>query len=127
MCGYAATDQVRLRKAKGALISMDIPILLEWKNILDILVISFILHRLFLLMRGTVAFQVTIGLVFLWLFQEVANAAGLVLTSWFLEGFGAIAVLPRLGVHPRLDNLWEVAKTKIWNGIPVTGQDKSVS
>jgi diadenylate cyclase len=72
---------------------MDIPILLEWKNILDILVISFILHRLFLLMRGTVAFQVTVGLVFLWLFQEVANAAGLVLTSWFFRGIGAVAVL----------------------------------
>ena len=72
---------------------MNIPILLEWRNFLDILVISFILHRLFLLMRGTVAFQIMIGLVFLWLFQEVANAAGLVLTSWFFRGIGAVAVL----------------------------------
>ncbi len=72
---------------------MNIPFLLEWKNFLDILVISFILHRLFLLMRGTVAFQVSIGLVFLWLFQEAANAAGLVLTSWFFRGIGAVAVL----------------------------------
>ena len=72
---------------------MNIPILLDWRNLLDILVISFILHRLFLLMRGTVAFQVSIGLVFLWLFQEVANAAGLVLTSWFFRGIGAVAVL----------------------------------
>ena len=72
---------------------MNIPLLLEWRNLLDILVISFILHRLFLLMRGTVAFQVSIGLVFLWLFQEAANAAGLVLTSWFFRGVGAVAVL----------------------------------
>ena len=72
---------------------MNVPILLEWKNFLDILVISFILHRLFLLMRGTVAFQVSIGLVVLWLFQELANAAGLVLTSWFFRGIGAVAVL----------------------------------
>ena len=70
---------------------MNVPILLEWKNFLDILVISFILHRLFLLMRGTVAFQVSIGLVVLWLFQEVANAVGLVLTSWFFRGIGAVA------------------------------------
>ena len=60
---------------------MNIPLLLEWRNLLDILVISFILHRLFLLMRGTVAFQVSIGLVFLWLFQEAANAAGLVVSD----------------------------------------------
>ena len=72
---------------------MNVPIFLEWKNFLDIFVISFILHRLFLLMRGTVAFQVSIGLVVLWLFQEVANAAGLVLTSWFFRGIGAVAVL----------------------------------
>jgi uncharacterized protein (TIGR00159 family) len=72
---------------------MNIPFLLEWKNFLDILVISFILHRLFLLMRGTAAFQISIGLVFLWLFQEAANAAGLVLTSWFFRGIGAVAVL----------------------------------
>lgn len=72
---------------------MTIPILLEWKNVLDIFVISFILHRLFLLMRGTVAFQVMVGLVFLWLFQEAANAAGLVLTSWFFRGIGAVVVL----------------------------------
>jgi uncharacterized protein (TIGR00159 family) len=44
-------------------------------------------------MRGTVAFQVSIGLVVLWLFQELANAAGLVLTSWFFRGIGAVAVL----------------------------------
>jgi uncharacterized protein (TIGR00159 family) len=72
---------------------MNIPVILEWRNLFDILVISFILHRLFLLMRGTVAFQVLVGLVFLWLFQEAANAAGLVLTSWFFRGIGAVAVL----------------------------------
>ena len=72
---------------------MNTPLLPDWRNLLDILVISFILHRLFLLMRGTLAFQVTIGLGFLWLFQEVANAAGLVLTSWFFRGIGAVAVL----------------------------------
>ncbi len=82
-----------LRKGQRTLTRMNVPILLEWKNFLDILVISFILHRLFLLMRGTVAFQVSIGLVVLWLFQEVANAAGLVLTSWFFRGIGAVAVL----------------------------------
>jgi diadenylate cyclase len=82
-----------LRKGQRTPTRMNVPIFLAWKNFLDIFVISFILHRLFLLMRGTVAFQVSIGLVVLWLFQEVANAAGLVLTSWFFRGIGAVAVL----------------------------------
>ncbi len=37
---------------------------------------------------------------------------------------GAVAVLPRLGVRPDLGNLWEVATTKIWNGIAAPGQEK---
>jgi cytosine permease len=37
---------------------------------------------------------------------------------------GAVAVLPRLGVRTDLGNLWDVAKTRIWNGIPTAGQEK---
>ncbi|MCX6560116.1 MAG: hypothetical protein NTZ26_06320 [Candidatus Aminicenantes bacterium] len=36
---------------------------------------------------------------------------------------GALASLPKLGVHTNFDNLWEIARTKIWNGIPVAGQE----
>jgi uncharacterized protein (TIGR00159 family) len=65
----------------------------KWGNWFDILVISFIVHRIFLLLRGTPAFQVVLGLVFLWFFQAIARNAGLVLTSWFFQGIGAVAVL----------------------------------
>jgi cytosine permease len=52
-------------------------------------------------------------------FAEVAS-------PWIFIVFiaGAVAMLPRLGVHPNLDNVWEVAKTKVWNGLPVAGQDR---
>jgi diadenylate cyclase len=65
----------------------------QWQDVADILVISFILHRLFLLFRGTTALQIMVGLLFLWLFQGIAHATGLVLTSWFFQGAGAVAVL----------------------------------
>jgi diadenylate cyclase len=65
----------------------------KWQDVVDILVISFIIHRLFLLFRGTTALQIMVGLLFLWLVQGVAQAAGLVLTSWFFQGAGAVAVL----------------------------------
>jgi uncharacterized protein (TIGR00159 family) len=65
----------------------------KWQNAVDILVISFIVHRLFLLFRGTTAFQVMLAFLFLWVLQSVAQAAGLVLTSWFFQGIGAVAVL----------------------------------
>ncbi len=36
---------------------------------------------------------------------------------------GALASLPKLGVRPDWSNLFEIARTKIWNGIPVAGQE----
>ncbi len=36
---------------------------------------------------------------------------------------GALASLPKLGVRPDWSNLFEIARTKIWNGIPAAGQE----
>ena len=58
----------------------------KWQNVIDVLVISFIVHRLFLFFRGTTAFQVMLAFLFLWVLQSIAQAAGLVLTSWFFQG-----------------------------------------
>jgi purine-cytosine permease-like protein len=32
-------------------------------------------------------------------------------------------MLPRLGVNPNFSNFWDIAKTKIWNGIAAPGQE----
>lgn len=37
---------------------------------------------------------------------------------------GAIAMLPKLGVQTDFSNFWNIARTKIWNGIPAAGQEK---
>ncbi len=65
----------------------------KWHDVLDALIISFIIYRLFLVFRGTTAFQIVLGLLVLWVIQGTAKAAGLVLTSWFFQGIGAVAVL----------------------------------
>ncbi len=76
---------------------------------------------------GWILLTVSIGTLFIVLailgFEKLSRFAE-VCSPWIFTVFiaGAVAVLPRLGVHPRLDNLWEVARTKIWNGIPVSGQ-----
>jgi cytosine permease len=78
---------------------------------------------------GWVLLTMGIGSLFVILailgFEKISRFAE-VCSPWIFVVFiaGAIAVLPRLGVHPRLDNLWEVAKTRIWNGIPLAGQEK---
>lgn len=52
-------------------------------------------------------------------FAEVA-------APWIFVVFvaGALAALPRLGVTPDLGNLWEVASTRIWDGVAEAGQAK---
>ena len=72
---------------------MDFLFSFKWQDVADILVISFLIHRLFLLFRGTTALQILLGLLFLWVCHTLALASGLVLTSWFFQGLGAIAVL----------------------------------
>jgi purine-cytosine permease-like protein len=49
-----------------------------------------------------------------------------VCSPWMFTVFiaGAVAMLPRLGVTPDLSNLWEIAETRIWTGIPTAGQEK---
>lgn len=72
---------------------IDILFPFRWQDFADILVVSVIVHRLFILLRGTTALHVMLGLLFIWLFQAIAKSAGLILTSWFFQGVGAIAVL----------------------------------
>ncbi len=58
-------------------------------------------------------------------FEKLSRFAG-VCSPWIFVVFiaGAVATLPRLGVRPDLGNFWEVAATRIWNGVPTPGQEK---
>jgi len=58
-------------------------------------------------------------------FEKLSRFAE-VCSPWIFIVFiaGALAVLPRLGVRADFSNFWEIATTKIWNGIPVAGQDR---
>jgi purine-cytosine permease-like protein len=49
-----------------------------------------------------------------------------VCSPWMFTVFiaGAIAMLPRLGVAPDLSNLWDIAQSRIWTGVPTAGQEK---
>ena len=78
---------------------------------------------------GWVALTFLIGTAFVTLailgFEKLSKFAR-VCAPWILVIFvvGAVAVLPRLGVHTNLDNFWDVAVSRIWNGVTSPGQDK---
>jgi uncharacterized protein (TIGR00159 family) len=54
---------------------------LRWQDILDICISSYILFRLYALFRGTAAFNVMVGLAFLWLFQGLSTKLGFIVLS----------------------------------------------
>ena len=66
---------------------------IRWQDVVDILLNSYILFRLYVLFRGTNVIRVVAGLALLWLFQRVATQMGLIVTSWAMQGIIAAAAL----------------------------------
>lgn len=66
---------------------------LRWQDILDILLNSFILFRLYVLFRGTNVIRVLVAIGILWILERVAVNLGLIVTSWAIQGIIAAAAL----------------------------------
>jgi uncharacterized protein (TIGR00159 family) len=66
---------------------------IRWQDIVDIIVNSYILFRLYVLFHGTNAFRILVGIASLWIVQEMAASLGLILTSWVLQGITAAAAI----------------------------------
>jgi diadenylate cyclase len=56
-----------------------------WKDVLDVAVVSFFLYRLLLLIRGTQAVQIVLGILLLGLVGLVAKLLDLRLLSWLFQ------------------------------------------
>ncbi|MGB7297516.1 MAG: hypothetical protein WBC70_18210 [Candidatus Aminicenantales bacterium] len=105
MISVAATAVALALRVKTPSLNDVLPNSLGW------VLITFAIGSLFIILA-------ILGFEKLSRFAEVAS-------PWIFIVFiaGAVAMLPRLGVHPSLDNFWEVARTKVWNGVPAAGQD----
>ncbi len=66
---------------------------LRWQDLVDIILNSYILFRLYVLFRGTQVIRVVIGVGFLWILQGISRQLGLIVTSWVLQGIIALAAL----------------------------------
>ena len=66
---------------------------LRWQDIVDILLVSYIVFRFYILIRGTNVFRVLIGIAFLWFFHRIAVFLGFIVTSWAIQGIMAVAAL----------------------------------
>ena len=66
---------------------------IRWQDVIDILLNSYILFRLYVLFKETYVFRVLTGIAFLWIFQRIAVFFGLILTSWVMQGILAVVAL----------------------------------
>ncbi|MEA3547283.1 MAG: diadenylate cyclase CdaA [Thermodesulfobacteriota bacterium] len=65
----------------------------RWQDIIDILVVSYFLFRLYVLFRGTYVLRVITGIGFLWVFQRIAAYLGLIITTWAMQGIIAFLAI----------------------------------
>ncbi len=66
---------------------------LRWQDIVDILLNSFILFRLYVLFRGTNVIRMIMAIAMLWILERMAVNMGLIVTSWAMQGIIAAAAL----------------------------------
>lgn len=66
---------------------------ISWLDIIDILLVSFLLYQLYKLMRGSVAIKIFLGVLSLYLFYLVVRAAQMELLASILGQFMGVGVL----------------------------------
>jgi uncharacterized protein (TIGR00159 family) len=66
---------------------------LRWQDLVDILINSYILFRLYVLFRGTNVIRMIMAIVMLWMVERMAVNLGLIVTSWAMQGIIAAAAL----------------------------------
>jgi len=66
---------------------------IRWQDIVDVLVLTFVLFRLTVWLRGTFALQVLAGMLVLAASAFAADQLGLLLTAYLLRALGAVATL----------------------------------
>ena len=64
---------------------------IRWQDVFDILLMSYLLFRLYVLFKGTNVFRVLMGLAGLWFFQKIAVSMGLIVSSSVVQSFTALA------------------------------------
>lgn len=68
-------------------------ITLRWQDVVDILFVSYLLFRFYVIFKGTHVLRVLIAIAFLFFLQRIAALLGLVVTSWTIQGITAASAL----------------------------------
>jgi len=66
---------------------------IRWQDLVDIFLNSYVLFRLYVLLRGTNVIRVLLVICLLWVVKQIALGMGLIITSWAMQGIITVAAL----------------------------------
>ena len=72
---------------------MNLFITIRFLDVLDILLVTFLLYQLYMLIKGTVAFNIFIGLFLVYLFSLLVRALNMELLGSFMGQFIGVGIL----------------------------------
>ena len=68
--------------------------LIRWQDVVDILIVSFIIYRILLFIKGTRSAQIIVGIFSIFIIYQLSNSIGLLTLNWILSKFlGAIIII----------------------------------
>lgn len=65
----------------------------RWQDVIDVIIVAFIIYRILLLIKGTKAVQMLLGLGILLIALIISNRAGLYTIDWIVQSFWAQIVI----------------------------------
>ena len=72
---------------------IDTPIPIRLVDLLEIAIVAYILYKLYQLMRGTIAVQIVLGVMALYLVQVIVTALGMTMLPALFQSISEVAVL----------------------------------
>nr|WP_321503346.1 diadenylate cyclase CdaA [uncultured Dethiosulfovibrio sp.] len=101
----------------------------KWQDIVDILVISFVVYRLLMLLYGTRAMQLVKGLLVIGLLSALARLLELSTISWFMgQILGIMVIAVPIVFQPELRKvLEELGRGNIWKRHKVQRRAESIA
>src|SRR5204863_2060893 len=87
-------DRRRRRHQRGpTIVSLALFNDFRWQDVLDILIVGFVVYRLFLLIQGTRAVSMLIGLIVLAFAYQGAQYLELYTVNWVLDSVGNVILI----------------------------------
>lgn len=107
---------------------MDFLMQLRWQDLVDIILMSIIIYRLLLMIKGTKAARMIMGLVLLLVFSLLTRHLGLYTVDWLIQSFWAHIVIASIILfQPEIRRaLAQMGETKFFRQLTTAEELKSL-